>query len=262
MTKPYSDAEDNVNDNYQDVSVDDSFYNNDPAVPTPAVLMAVSQQMNAAICPQGCSPPPGRHTSLVVSPMLNSIQLYETAKANVNILGLTTLIGNTKHVLDNARGYSRLRITIPLNCPGDYEKTELAQVPGCPSFLQLTYPAIPTAITKDFKLIEVLMEVEFYESNKNNNGYISNVQDRIVGHESMLAKMKNATKSKLITLPIDPATGKAYTCNNYHRQGSTHTDTNIGEVYLRSYKNVIPIMPDEIKEGGGVDAGVLPNNWK
>ncbi len=47
---------------------------------------------------------------------------------------------------------------------------------------------------------------------------------------------------------------------NYHWQGSTHTNTNIGELYLRSYKNVIPITPDDIKEGGGVDAGVLSTN--
>jgi hypothetical protein len=106
------------------------------------------------------SPPPGRHTSLVVSPTLNSVQLYEMAKANVNILGLTVLIENTKRLLDNARRYSNwLRITIPLTSPGDYEKTELTLVPCCPSLLQLTYPAIPTAITKDFKLIEVQMEV-------------------------------------------------------------------------------------------------------
>ena len=107
-----------------------------------------------------------------------------------------------------------MRITIPLTSPGDYEKTELTLVPGRLSLLQLTYPAIPTAITKDFKLIEVQMEVEFYDSNKNNNGYISNVQDRIVEHESMLAKMENATKSELLVLPIDPTTGKPYTCNN------------------------------------------------
>jgi hypothetical protein len=74
--------------------------------------------------------------------------------------------------------------------------------------------------------------------------------------------MENATKSKLLVLPIDPTTGKPNTCNNYHWQGSTHTDTNIGELYLLSYKNVIPIMPDEIKEGGGVDAGVLPTNCR
>ncbi len=185
-TKPYSDAEDDLDDDHQDVGVDDSFYINDPAVPTPVFPMALSQLMNAAICAQGYSPPPGRHTSLVVSPTLNSVQLYEMAKANVNILGLTILIGNTKRVLDNARGYLNwFRITIPLTSPSDYEKTELTLVPGCPSLLQLTYPAIPTAIAKDFKLIEVQMEVEFYDSNKNNNGYISNVQDRIVGHESV-----------------------------------------------------------------------------
>ncbi len=73
-----------------------------------------------------------------------------------------------------------MRITIPLTSPGDYEKTEFTLVPGHPSLLQLTYPAIPTAITKDFKLIEVQMEVEFYDSNENNSSYISNVQDRIV----------------------------------------------------------------------------------
>jgi hypothetical protein len=91
------------------------------------------------------------------------------------------------------------RITIPLTSLGDYEKTELTLIPGCPSLLWLTYPAIPTAITKDFKLVEVQMEVEFYDSNENNNGYISNVQDRIVGHESMLAKMENATKSNFLS---------------------------------------------------------------
>jgi hypothetical protein len=153
-----------------------------------------------------------------------------------------------------------LRITIPLTSPGDYEKTELILVSGHPSLLQLTYPAIPTAITKDFKLIEIQMEVEIYDSNKNYNGYVSNVQDRIFGHESMLAKMEHATKSKFLVLPIDPTTGKPYTCNNYHWQGSTHTNKNIGEVYLRSCKNVILIAPNEIQEGGGVDAGVAPTN--
>jgi hypothetical protein len=69
-TKPYSDTEDDLDDDYQDVSVDDSIYNDDPAVPTPVVPMALSQPMNAAICAQGCSPPPSRHTSLVVSPTL------------------------------------------------------------------------------------------------------------------------------------------------------------------------------------------------
>jgi hypothetical protein len=78
-TKPYSDAEDNLDDDYQDVSVDDSFYNNDTAVPTPVVPMALSRPMNAAICAQGRSPPPSRHTSLLVSHTLNSVQLYKTA---------------------------------------------------------------------------------------------------------------------------------------------------------------------------------------
>jgi hypothetical protein len=71
------------------------------------------------------------------------------------------------------------------------------------------------------------MEVECYDSNEKNNGYISNVQDKIFGRESMLAKTENATKSKLLVLSIDPTTGKPHTCNNYHWQGSAHTDTNI-----------------------------------
>jgi hypothetical protein len=94
-TKLHYDAEDDLDDDYQDVSVDDSFHDNNSAVPTPVVPMALSGPMNAVICAQGRSSPPGRHTSLVVFPMLNSIQLYETAEADVNILGLTALIGNT-----------------------------------------------------------------------------------------------------------------------------------------------------------------------
>ncbi len=54
-TKPYSDTEDDSDDDYQDVGVDDSFYNNDPAVPTPVVPMALSRSMNAAICAEGHS---------------------------------------------------------------------------------------------------------------------------------------------------------------------------------------------------------------
>ncbi len=107
-------------------------------------------------------PPPGGHTSLVVSPMLNFIQLYEIAKADVNILGLKALIGNNKRVLDNARGYLNwLRITIPLTSLGGYEKTELTLVPGRPSLLQLTYPAIPTAITRTSNLLKFKWKLSF-----------------------------------------------------------------------------------------------------
>jgi hypothetical protein len=83
--------------------------------------------------------------------------------------------------------------------------------------------------------------------------------DRIVGQEVMLAKMESAIKSKIPRLPIDPTTGKTYSCNNYHWQGSTHDDKDIGELYLRPYKNVVPIKPDEI-QNGGVDVGVTPIN--
>jgi hypothetical protein len=65
-------------------------------------------------------------------------------------------------------------------------------------------------------------------------------------------------------LPIDPTTGKFFTFHNFHWQGSTHTDTSIGEVYLRAYKSVIPIKADEIQEGGGFDEDekIIPNSYQ
>ncbi len=62
--------------------------------------------------------------------------------------------------------------------------------------------------------------------------------------------------TKFIMLPIDPSSGRQYTCHNFDWQGVAHADTNIGEVYLRPYKIVIPIKPKEIHEGGGVDEGM------
>ena len=201
------------------------------------------------------------HASMVVAtPTFDTIQLYESSESDANILGLTVLIGNTKHILDNGRGYSNwMRITIPLTSPTDYEKTVLMLLPDHPSFLQLAYHAISTAITQDFKHIEAQMEAEVYDSNEKIIGFISNMPDRIVGQEVMLAKMESTIKSKIPRLPIDPTTGKTYSCNNYHWQGSTHDDKDIGELYLCPYKNVVPIKPDEI-QNGGVDVGVTPIN--
>jgi 16S rRNA G527 N7-methylase RsmG len=99
------------------------------------------------------------------------------------------------------------------------------------------------------------MEVEIFDSNEKNQGFITNVQERIIVQETVLARgrAEHTTKSKLLVLPIDPTTGRNFTCHNFHWQGSTHTDTSIGEVYLQAYKSVIPIKADEIKEGGGFD---------
>ena len=57
-------------------------------------------------------------------------------------------------------------------------------------------------------------------------------------------------------LPINPSSGRQYTCHNFDWQGATHADTNIGKVYLHPYKIVIPIKPKEIHEGDGVDEGM------
>ncbi len=51
-TKPYSDAEDDLDDDYQDVSVDDSFYNDDPAVSTPVSCSYGTQPTNE--CSNSC----------------------------------------------------------------------------------------------------------------------------------------------------------------------------------------------------------------
>ena len=182
-------------------------------------------------------------------PTMSSIQLYQTAESDVNILGLTVIVRNSKRVLDNGRGYSNyMRITIPLTSPASYEKIELTLVPDQAQLLQLSYPAIPQAITNDFAMIDAQKEAENYDSNKKNADFISNLQDRIVGKESMLAKKELLIKSKILILPVDPTTCKPYTCNNYNWQGSTHDDTDVKETYLHPYKNVISVNAAEIKE--------------
>ena len=76
----------------------------------------------------------------------------------------------------------------------------------------------------------------------------------------MLAKKELLIKNKIFILPVDPTTCKPYTCNNKIWQGSTHYDTDVKEVYLRPYKNVISVNAVEIKEGGSVVDGVTPVN--
>jgi hypothetical protein len=86
---------------------------------------------------------PFKQTTLVglAQPQLSSFQLVESAKPDANVI--------------NGRGYCNwMRITKSLHSPADYDKTELTVVPKCPSILWLTYPAVSTALTKDFKFIE------------------------------------------------------------------------------------------------------------
>jgi hypothetical protein len=100
------------------------------------------------------------------------------------------------------------------------------------------------------------MEVEIMDSNERNAGFVSNLQEKIIVHETYLAKSELAMKTKFTMLPINPSSGRQYTCHNFDWQGATHADTNIGKVYLHLYKIVIPIKPKEIHEGGGVDEGM------
>jgi hypothetical protein len=146
-------------------------------------------------------------------------------------MSLIVMVENGKRVTDNGRGYCNwMRITKPLNSPADYDKIELTVVPKCPSILQLTYPAVSTALTKDFKIIEAQMKVEIMDSNERNAGFVSNLQERIIVPETYLAKSELATKIKFIMLPINPSSGRQYTCHNFDWQGATHADTNIGEI--------------------------------
>jgi len=246
---------DNIKEDWwdeEDVSVDDSFYNGDPVVPSGC----------SPVCSQGRSPPPQggvrttpprrNHVAMVgFAPTIDSVQLYETAETNVNILGATVMIGDSKRVLDTRTGYSNyMRIIIPLNFSADYEKVQLKLVADYSSYLHLTYPAISSAMPRDFKHIEAQLEVEVQDSNDGNRGFITNLVDRIVGIESLLASMEKDIKSKILILPTDPATGRAYTCNNYHWQGTTHNDSGIDELYLRPYKNTkirFPSIPKRFK---------------
>jgi hypothetical protein len=84
------------------------------------------------------------------------------------------------------------------------------------------------------------MEVEIMDSNEQNAGFVSNLQES-------LAKLELAMKTKFTMLPIDPYSGRQYTCYNFDWQGAIHADTNIGKVYLHPYKIVIPIKPKVMK---------------
>jgi hypothetical protein len=198
---------------------------------------------------------------------MDTCQLVESSESNANPMGHLVVVGNSKRGTDSARSYSNwLRLTIPVNSPADYEKIDLTLVPNQALLLQLEYHGVSEAIIKDFKLIETQMEVEILDSNEENQGFVSNVQERIIVQETVLARgrAEHTTKSKLLVLPIDPTTGRNFTCHNFHWQGTTHTDTSIGEVYLWAYKSVIPIKVDEIQEGGGFDEGekVNPDSYQ
>jgi hypothetical protein len=68
---------------------------------------------------------------------------------------------------------------------------------------------------------------------------------------------KNNLKMRLMALLFDPPRrAPRHTCHNFDWQGATYSDTNIGKVYLRPHKIVIPIKPEENHEGGGVDEGM------
>ena len=251
-------------DDEYDSEAEGSVYNED-ALPTD-----LSRQMKALNVTGRSpirSPAPGRRALFAVAPQMDTCQLVESSESDANPMGLLVVVGNSKRGTDSARSYSNwLRITIPVNSPADYEKIDLTLVPNQASLLQLEYPGVSEAIIKDYKLIETQMEVEIFDSNEKNQGFVTNVQERIIVQETVLARgrAKHTIKSKLLMLPIDPTTGRNFTCHNFHWQGSTHTDTNIGEVYLRAYKSVIPIKADEIQEGGGFDEDekIDPNSYQ
>jgi hypothetical protein len=253
-------------DDEYDSEAEDSVYNED-ALPTDHL----SRQMKA-LKVTGRSPirspgAQGRRALFAIAPQMDTCQLVESSESDANPMGLLVVVGNSKRVTDSARTYSNwLRITIPVKSPADYEKINLTLVPNQASLLQLEYPGVSEAIIKDYKLIETQMEVEIFDSNENNQGFVTNVQERIIVQETVLARgrAEQTTKSKLLILPIDPTTGRNFTCHNFHWQGSTHTDTSIGEIYLRAYKSVIPIKADEIQEGGGFDEDekINPNSYQ
>jgi len=82
----YEDIEEDWDE--EDVSVDDSFYNGDPVVPSGC--SPVRSQGRSPSPPGGVRTTPLRrnHVAMVgFAPTIDSVQLYETAETNVNILG-------------------------------------------------------------------------------------------------------------------------------------------------------------------------------
>ena len=83
-------------------------------------------------------------------------QLVESADGDANFMGLIVTIGNSKCLTDSGRKYSNwMRVTKPIYSLKDYAKTDLMLVQGHPSLLQITYPAVSTALTNDFKKLKV-----------------------------------------------------------------------------------------------------------
>jgi hypothetical protein len=97
-----------------------------------------------------------------------------------------------------------MRITKPLNSSAYYDKTELTVVPKCPSILQLTYPAVSAALTKDFKFIEAQMEVEIMDSNEQNADFVSNLQERIIVQENLFGKIGACHEDQIHHAPNQP----------------------------------------------------------
>jgi hypothetical protein len=100
------------------------------------------------------------------------------------------------------------------------------------------------------------MEIDIVDAKDGNQGFISNLQERIIVQETHPAKLENVMKNKCISLPINPTIGKQYTCQNNNWQGASHDDTNFDGEYLRKYKTLIPIKPTKMVDGGCVDEGI------
>ena len=221
--------------------VDQSFHNDDES---------------PLICGGNWSPTRNTVTTMVGYQHQKPFQLVESADSDANIMSLIVMVGNGKRLSDNGKFYYKyMRITKLLNSSADYDKTDLKLVPGQPHLLEFTYPAVSKALTNDFKKFECQIEVDVREANENNQCFITNLQDRMIGHETLLAKGDNVTKTRLVMLPIDPATLKHYACHNNDWQGVTHDDTDIVTGSLYKYKIMIPITTDEI-EGGCIDEGL------
>jgi len=161
---------------YQDDDEDDSedegsVYTED-VVPTAGLSRQMKVLNITGRCPIRS---PGRRAALTaIAPQMNTCQLVESSESDVNPMGLLVVVGNSKRGTDSARLYSNwLRLTFPVNSLADYEEIDLTLLPNQASLLQLTYPVVSEAIIKDYKLIETQMEVEIFDSNENNQGFVS-----------------------------------------------------------------------------------------
>ena len=189
--------------------------------------------------------------------------LVNSSHMDANPLGLWVTIGNTPRISDAGDRFSNwIRITYHLRSAMDAKhiKMAIAMVKEDnslgQSLLEMSFPANSMSQLKDYQMLEGNAEHDMQTRNVGNMKFLSNLQARLEKAESQLAEFGSLVnvKTMLLRLPIDPATGKPYTCHNLYWQGETHLDTTLPEPgHLIKYEASIDEQAEELLEFGAGD---------